>query len=190
MKNIILAFVLLFNIQLHANIDNQALTLMNNSEVLVNQKFFAGQVEFRVMNRKGKTVYQKNYETSKQFEIVVDLGILSEGEYEIEMSDKYKIIKKKARMNAQSTLLLQENTDVIHKPQFKLAESYIDMYFIPLQRKTTIRITDIVGNLLYRETINSSGSINKRYHIKDLKEDTYKITVIIPNHRFTKEFKM
>ena len=190
MKNIILSLILLFSVQLYANVDSQALTVVNNNAVLLNQKLFSDQVEFTVVNHKGKIVYEQSCEMSNQLEIVVDLGMLSEGEYHIEMADRYKIVKMGAQMNSQGTLSLQEHTDMIYKPQFTVTDSYIDVHFKSLYQKTKIMVTDTYGNPVYLETINNSNNIEKRYNIKNLTKGFYKIILEIPNHRFIQGFEM
>ena len=192
MKNIILPFVFLFAIQISvfANMGSQALTVVNESSVLVNQKLFPDDIEFKVMSSKGKTVYQKNYKTSRVFELIVDLGQLSEGEYHIELTDQYKIMKMKARKNSEGSLSLQENTGVVYKPQFEVSDSYVDLYFNPMWRDTYITILDSSGNILHRDFVKKSGKVNKRYRIKNYTTDLYTIKVEIPNRVFTKQFEI
>jgi len=190
MKNLILFFVLLINIQLHANVDNQALTIINENSVLVNQKFFLEKVDFKVMSSEGKTVFEQGYEINRQFDIVVSLANLPEGEYHIEMADAHKIMKMKAQMNSNRSLSLQENTGIIYKPQFSATNSHIELHFNSAYRKTKITIRDTENRILHTETIKNSGTIKKRYLVRNPHRDLYTVTVSIPNRTFTRQFKM
>lgn len=114
---------------------------------------------------------------------------LPEGAYFLILEDEIKIWIQKLTIGKNGLIIDFESKKEIFKPVIRLKNEHLDVTMLWLEHAVAkIKIADEVGHALYVESINPSGSLQKRFDVSNLEPGKYTFSVRGKGRTFTKDF--
>lgn len=147
------------------------------------------EIEVTIKNEEGVTVHQESFKQSGLVQKQYNLKALPAGKYTIVVGFD-KMLKVQSFTKVDGGIKLAEAAQhTIFQPTFRRHSQFIDLNMLcNWNEKVSLSIHDSEGRLIYTEMVKPEGTLERRFNLSNLKEDSYSITVGIENQMVNKEF--
>ncbi len=147
------------------------------------------EIEVTIKNEEGVTVHQESFKQSGLVQKQYNLKALPAGKYTIVVGFD-KMLKVQSFTKVDGVIKLAESAQhTIFQPTFRRYSQFIDLNMLcNWNEKVSLSIHDSEGRLIYSEMVKPEGTLERRFNLSNLKEDSYSITVGIENQMVNKEF--
>ena len=142
-----------------------------------------------IKNEEGTIVYSLEIKNSGNYSSVFDLSKLEEGNYTTELEKDYEIIIKSfSVLNGDITFGKEQ---LIFKPVIRAKNNFVLISKLSFEKEPVKISLYYNSDLIFSETLNSSGSLLKRiYKLSEKEEGSYRVVMHCDNKYYTKNFKL
>ena len=142
-----------------------------------------------IKNEAGTIVYSLEIKNSGNYSSVFDLSKLEEGNYTTELEKDYEIIIKSfSVLNGDITFGKEQ---LIFKPVIRAKNNFVLISKLSFEKEPVKISLYYNSDLIFSETLNSSGSLLKRiYKLSEKEEGSYRVVMHCDNKYYTKNFKL
>ena len=142
-----------------------------------------------IKNEECTIVYSLEIKNSGNYSSVFDLSKLEEGNYTTELEKDYEIIIKSfSVLNGDITFGKEQ---LIFKPVIRAKNNFVLISKLSFEKEPVKISLYYNSDLIFSETLNSSGSLLKRiYKLSEKEEGSYRVVMHCDNKYYTKNFKL
>jgi biopolymer transport protein ExbD len=147
------------------------------------------EIEVTIKDEQGVTIHQESFKQSGLVQKQYNLKALPSGNYTIVVGSD-KMLKVQSFTKVDGVIKLSaEAEQTIFQPTFRKHSQFIDLNMLcNWNEKVSLSIHDSEGRLIYTEMVKPEGTLERRFNLSNLKEDSYSITVGIENQMVNQEF--
>ncbi|MFT4666959.1 MAG: hypothetical protein ACI9XB_003927 [Gammaproteobacteria bacterium] len=145
-------------------------------------------IQVTLKDEKGATLYNETLMQASLDQKKYDIGKLSSGNYTLVVA--YDAVIKVQPIKKGKVLEIEaEDLQTIFQPCIRQHSQYLDLDMLCLSDlKISLKITDVDGNVIYKELVQPKGSLQRRFNFSTLEYGLYSFTLIIEDPVLYKEF--
>lgn len=147
------------------------------------------QIQITLKDERGVIMHHEILDKGLMIRRNYDIRNLPIGEYILVAS--YDSVVKFQPIKKGYNLLEIENTELqtIFKPSFLQHSEYVDLNMLcNFKGNVSLKIQDNQGHNIYKELIQDSGPLQRRFNLSELEKDIYTISVIVRLYGIYEEF--
>ena len=147
------------------------------------------EIEVTIKDEKGLTIHQESFKQSGLVQKQYNLKALPNGSYTMLVGSN-KMLKVQSFTKVDGFIKLSaEAEQTIFQPTFRKHSQFIDLNMLcNWNEKVSLSIHDSEGRLIYTEMVKPEGTLERRFNLSNLREDSYSITIGIENQMVNQEF--
>jgi hypothetical protein len=163
----------------------------SESFILNLKKSGVKKVNVRIMDNDGNTLLTQRINTKKKEAVKYNMSELPSGKYSIIVEDKQRLVKHEVVLHENTQRIDVLDAKTIYKPVFINGKQFVDLNMLQTNDSAIkVSITDTSGITVFSETIESTGSIQKRYNVSKMPAGSYTIQVVTCGERFDETFRI
>lgn len=160
-----------------------------NSFVLQLTHVKEAQIQVTLKDVEGETLYNETRLQSSLDQQKYDLRKLPIGDYTLVVVYDGVIKIQPIKKRKDILEIKVEELQTIFQPVFRQHSGYLDLNMLCLSDlNISLKISDAEGNMIYRESVQPNGTLQKRFNLSMLDNGNYTFTVEVDDYVVNEEF--
>lgn len=159
----------------------------NKTFVLSMQQPLHQKAEFRIEDESGLVLFSETIAAGQKLSKKYNLSNLPAGAYTLSLEDDLAVRIQPVVLSASAITFKATDRKEIFKPVIRFNNGRVDFSILHMNDSSVeVGITDAEGNALFKESLNESGAIQRRYNLSNLPDGDYTVAVKVEGNAFYK----